>query len=106
MKTDRKQKYSKLNDFIRNQMRMAHIYQPVMLIEILKNGGVASVSDIAKALLGYDISQVEYYAQTLETLVEPWAGLRRVCAAVPINCRIEDTLRDPLISKIYRHLYR
>ena len=55
--------FDKLSDFILNQMRMSHIYQPVMLIEILKKNGSASTNDIAKALLSYDISQVEYYEQ-------------------------------------------
>ena len=41
--------YNHLKDFIINKMRMSHIYQPVMLIEILKNGGYASAEKIAKA---------------------------------------------------------
>ena len=41
--------FKDLKDFIQNQMRMSHIYQPVMLIEILKNGGYASAEKIAKA---------------------------------------------------------
>lgn len=54
------QRFSDLSDFIRNQMRMSHIYQPVMLMELLSNGGSAHVSTIAKALLARDVSQVEY----------------------------------------------
>ena len=50
--------FEKLSDFILNQMRMSHVYQPVMLIEILKNNGSASTNEVAKALLSYDISQV------------------------------------------------
>ena len=53
--------FDKLSNFILNQMRMSHIYQPVMLIEILKKNGSASTNEIAKALLSHDISQVEYY---------------------------------------------
>jgi hypothetical protein len=34
--------YSKLSDFIENKMRMSHIYQPVMLAELLKQNGAAS----------------------------------------------------------------
>jgi len=48
--------YETLQDFITNQMRMSHIYQPVMLIELLKNKGSADVSTIAKALLRHDKS--------------------------------------------------
>ena len=58
-----------LSDFIRNRMSMSHIYQPVMLMEILKSGGSASVTDIAKALLERDPSQVEYYERITKSMV-------------------------------------
>lgn len=61
--------FEKLSDFILNQMRMSHIYQPVMLIEILKKNGSASTNDVAKALLSYDISQVEYYEHITKNMV-------------------------------------
>ena len=32
-------KYTELSDYIENRMRMSHIYQPVMLLEMLSNGG-------------------------------------------------------------------
>ena len=48
---------------------MSHIYQPAMLMELLCNGGVAGVSDIAKALLVRDNSQVEYYEQITKNMV-------------------------------------
>ena len=40
---------------------MTHIYQPVMLIQLLSSGGRATVTDIAKAILVHDPTQVEYY---------------------------------------------
>ena len=61
--------FEKLSDFILNQMRMSHVYQPVMLIEILKNNGSASTNEVAKALLSYDISQVEYYEHITKNMV-------------------------------------
>lgn len=33
-----------LADFVANRMRMSHIYQPVMLLELLRNDGSASTS--------------------------------------------------------------
>lgn len=48
---------------------MSHIYQPAMLIELLKRGGAASVTDVAKALLGHDKSQVEYYEHITKNMV-------------------------------------
>ena len=50
-------------------MRMSHIYQPVMLMELLRKGGEASVSEIAKALLAQDLSQIEYYEQITKNMV-------------------------------------
>jgi len=42
---------------------MSHIYQPVMLMELLSNKGNASVEEIAKQLLIRDPSQIEYYSK-------------------------------------------
>ena len=61
--------YDDLSNFIQNQMRMSHIYQPVMLIELLSRQGSASTIEIAKALLGHDISQVDYYAHITKNMV-------------------------------------
>ena len=60
--------FDELSDFIRNQMRMSHVYQPVMLMELLKGGGSASTRDIAKALLVEDISQIEYYERITKNM--------------------------------------
>ena len=59
----------KLSNFIRHEMRMSHIYQPVMLAEILRSNGAASITQIAKALLAYDASQIEYYEQITKNMV-------------------------------------
>jgi len=61
--------FSTLERFIRDEMRMSHIYQPVMLLELLKCHGRASVSQIAKALLSHDESQIEYYEQITKNMV-------------------------------------
>lgn len=50
-------------------MRMSHIYQPVMLKELLKRNGQASVQEIAQALLAQDKSQVEYYEYITKNMV-------------------------------------
>jgi diadenosine tetraphosphate (Ap4A) HIT family hydrolase len=44
-------------------MRMSHIYQPVMIRELLTSGGRASIRNIAAAFLSRDESQLEYYEQ-------------------------------------------
>ena len=51
--------YQELKDFITTKMRMSHIYQPVMLIEILKKGGYASAKQIAKAILNHDPTKIK-----------------------------------------------
>ena len=61
--------FKDLKDFIQNQMRMSHIYQPVMLIEILKKGGFASAEQIAKAILNHDPTQVDYYKEVVKNMV-------------------------------------
>ena len=48
---------------------MQHIYQPVMLIEILKKGGYASSEQIAKAILHHDPTQVDYYKEVVKNIV-------------------------------------
>ena len=60
---------SDLADFISNRMRMSHIYQPVMLRVLLDNNGEATLEQIAQALLGYDVPQIEYYALRTKNMV-------------------------------------
>ncbi len=61
--------FEKLSEYISTKMRMSHIYQPVMLRELLVRGGNASVEEIATALLAYDPSQVEYYGLRTKNMV-------------------------------------
>jgi hypothetical protein len=49
--------YERLGAFIATQMRMSHVYQPVMIRTLLQSSGRASIEAIAKALLGEDRSQ-------------------------------------------------
>ena len=61
--------FNHLKNYILNEMRMSHIYQPAMLKEILINGGQANVNQIAKHLLSYDQAQIEYYEHRTKTMV-------------------------------------
>lgn len=58
-----------LKTYIAKTMRMSHVYQPVMLRVLLEQGGSASLTDIARALLSYDQSQVEYYELRTKNMV-------------------------------------
>ena len=48
---------------------MAQVYQPVMLIELLRNNGQASVTQIAKAILDRDPTQIEYFSEIVKNMV-------------------------------------
>lgn len=61
--------FSSLQLFIRDEMRMSHIYQPVMLLELLQSDGTASIRSIAKSLLAYDVAHIEYYEQITKNMV-------------------------------------
>ncbi len=63
-------RFHELKHFIENEMRMSQIYQPLMLIQLLKNmDGTASVKDIAQAILNKDPTQVEYFSQVVKNMV-------------------------------------
>lgn len=61
--------FSNLSEYISAKMRMSHIYQPVMLRELLVRSGTASVTETATALLAHDPSQVEYYGLRTKNMV-------------------------------------
>ena len=48
---------------------MAHVYQPVMIKTLLENEGRQTVEGIAKQLLKYDQSQIEYYVNVTKNMV-------------------------------------
>ena len=62
-------KFEELALFIEKRMMMAHVYQPVMLITLLKSQGVCSTKEIAMAILPYDQSQIDYYIQITNNMV-------------------------------------
>jgi ATP adenylyltransferase len=61
--------YHQLKEFLLHQMRMSHIYQPVMIKCLLQRGGAAEDVTIARDLLQYDPSQLEYYQQITNNMV-------------------------------------
>ena len=79
--------FSRLRDFLDRQMRMSHIYQPVMLEVLLTSGGTASIPDIAVAILAHDESQIDYYQE----IVKKMPG--RVLSSHGIVERHNDTYR-------------
>ena len=63
-------RFKQLKRFINSEMKMSQIYQPLMLIELLKEmDGKASVKDIAQAILNKDPTQIEYFSQVVKNMV-------------------------------------
>jgi diadenosine tetraphosphate (Ap4A) HIT family hydrolase/5-methylcytosine-specific restriction endonuclease McrA len=61
--------YNQLKYFLLNKMRMSHVYQPVMIQQLLRNGGRSSVTEIAKDISQHDPSQIEYYENVTNNMV-------------------------------------
>src|SRR5215475_5521260 len=60
--------FESLKDFLLSEMRMQHVYQPLMIRTLLERGGTASRRDIARALLAEDQSQLEYYEEITQRM--------------------------------------
>jgi len=69
MDSFRSSSYLRLSDYINKRMRMSHIYQPLMLMELLERTSPAPASDIARRILAEDSSQIEYYTQRVKRMV-------------------------------------
>ncbi len=61
--------FDQLKQFITTHMQMSHIYKPVMLIELLKRNGTATVDQIAQAILNHDPTQIDYYSEIVKNMV-------------------------------------
>ena len=77
--------FSRLAQFLQNEMRMSHIYQPLMLKLLLERGGRAPTRDIAAAFLSHDESQLDYY----ETIIHRMPGS---CFENTDSCRGTETV--------------
>lgn len=61
--------FDELLHFVEQDMRMSHVYQPVMIRELLNRGGRATREDIARALLNEDRSELDYYGEITRDMV-------------------------------------
>jgi ATP adenylyltransferase len=61
--------FERLSRFIEREMRMSHLYQPVMLRALLRREGRASRAEIAADILAHDPTQLEYYEQIVANMV-------------------------------------
>ena len=63
--------FERLRLFLTQQMRMSHLYQPLMLKTLIERGGFASLRDIALNFLVHDESQIEYYVEITKRMPGP-----------------------------------
>jgi hypothetical protein len=61
--------YERLRHYIAERMRMSPIDQPLMLMELLGRHSSAPAQDIARRILGEDVSQIEYYTERVKRMV-------------------------------------
>ncbi len=57
--------FLRLRDFLLNKMSMSHVYQPVIIKELLAHDGHADVRILGKTLLNMDVSQIDYFVRII-----------------------------------------
>lgn len=61
--------YERLRIFIAERMRMSHVYQPLMLMELLGRRSPAPAEDVARRILGEDVTQIDYHTERVKRMV-------------------------------------
>ena len=61
-------KFTELVDFLKNKMRLSHIYQPLMIRSLVDAGGSATLRQLANAFLSQDESQLLYYEKRIKEM--------------------------------------
>ena len=61
--------YQRLRQYIAKRMRMSHVYQPLMLMELLGRRSPAPAQDVARRILGEDVTQIDYYTERVKRMV-------------------------------------
>ena len=61
--------FDAIKKYLQEQMKMSHVYQPVMLKRLLIGSGTAKVEEIALDLVQNDLSQIEYYTDRVHNMV-------------------------------------
>jgi diadenosine tetraphosphate (Ap4A) HIT family hydrolase len=69
MATPRSDAFQRLRTYIAERMRMSHIYQPLMLMELLSRSSPAPAEDVARRILGEDVTQIDYYTERVKRMV-------------------------------------
>ena len=59
----------RLRDPHATRMRMSHVDQPLMLMERLGRRSPAPAQDVARRILGEDVTQIDYYSKRVKRMV-------------------------------------
>ena len=97
--TDRSEGFQKLEQFLLHDMRMSHIYQPVFIKTLLENDGSASASKIAKDILSYDPSQIEYYEDITKKMPAKVLKDRGIIQGSPKAYEFSDIFKSLTVSE-------
>jgi len=62
--------YERLRHYIAKRMRMSHVYQPLMHMELLGRRSLAPAQDVARWILGEDVTQEELSDAERDQLLE------------------------------------
>jgi hypothetical protein len=94
--------FENLKKFITEDMRMSHIYQPVMLRVLLDNGGRASRHAIASAFAAEDRAQVEYYEEIVRNM--PGTCAIKYRCTTSVQRRITRWQHEHVLDAVQRRL--
>jgi ATP adenylyltransferase len=61
--------YQRLRAFIAERMRMNPIYQPLILMKLLSRRSPATAQEVARRILGEDVTQIDYYTERVKRMV-------------------------------------
>jgi ATP adenylyltransferase len=60
--------FEELKSFIQHDMRLSHVYQPLLIKMLVDSDEVATVRSLAQPLLLQDESQIRYYEDILKRM--------------------------------------
>ena len=63
--------FKSLQSFIQTKMRMAHIYQPLLIKALIESDGMATFRQLAHTFLAQDESQLLYYENRIKVMPVP-----------------------------------
>jgi len=60
--------FESIKEFILKKLKMSHVFQPLVIRELVDSGGHATVRQLALALLVQDESQLSYYEKRVREM--------------------------------------